>query len=185
MKIYTRGGDRGSTTLVGGSRVAKSDLRIEAYGTVDELGAHVGYLHDLLESEQHREQREELEWVLDRLMSCAALLAAEESWWAKLPQITPGDIDRLESAIDRLLDGLPELRHFTLPCGHPLVSYSHVCRTVCRRAERRVVSAAERYPEIPESVQIYLNRLSDYFYALGRRLGNDSGAPDRHWEPQR
>lgn len=117
MKIYTRSGDRGQTSLVGGSRASKDDPRIEAYGTVDELGAHVGYLHDLSarEAGQQDDRREELVWVLDRLMSCAALLAAEDTTLAKLPQITEEDVERLERWIDRLLEGLPELQHFTLP----------------------------------------------------------------------
>ncbi len=186
MKIYTRSGDRGQTSLVGGTRAVKDDLRIEAYGTVDELGAHVGYLHDLLGREDGGSQsvvREELVWVLERLMRCEALLAAEAEWFAKLPQIGAEDVERLERGIDRLSEGLPELRHFTLPCGHPLVSYSHVCRTVCRRAERRTVSAASRFPELPETVGRFLNRLSDYFYALGRRLGSDFGAEEVRWEP--
>ena len=183
MKIYTRTGDRGTTSLVGGTRAPKNDPRIEAYGTVDELAAHTGHLHDLLDAGRHGEQRAQLVWVLDRLMSCESLLAAEASWLPKLPRIRPDDLSRLEQYIDRALEGLPELRHFTLSCGHPAVSYSHICRTVCRRAERRTVSAAERYPEIPENVPAYLNRLSDYFYALGRRLGADFGAEEMCWEP--
>lgn len=183
MKIYTRTGDAGTTSLVGGMRAPKSDPRIEAYGTVDELMAHAGYLHDLLDA-THQEQKQQLEWVLDRLMSCASLLASEETMLAKLPQVFPEDVARLELHIDALQEGLPELRHFTLPCGHPLLSYSHICRTVCRRAERSVVRAAERYPTVPEVVRGYLNRLSDYFYALGRRLGHDFGAEDVRWEPK-
>ncbi|MCC8034822.1 MAG: cob(I)yrinic acid a,c-diamide adenosyltransferase [Rikenellaceae bacterium] len=184
MKIYTRTGDKGTTSLVGGTRAAKNDPRIEAYGTVDELMAHTGYLHDML-GEKHQEEKKQLEWVLDRLMSCASLLASEDTLMAKLPQVFPDDIARLEKHIDELQEGLPELRHFTLPCGHPQLSYSHICRTVCRRAERRVVGAAEQYPDVPETVRGYLNRLSDYFYALGRRLGYDLGAADVPWEPKK
>lgn len=184
MKIYTRTGDRGATSLVGGTRTPKNAPRIEAYGTVDELMAHTGYLHDLLD-DRHAAQKMQLEWVLDRLMSCASLLASEDTALAKLPQVFPEDIMRLEEAIDTLQEGLPELRHFTLPCGHPLLSYSHICRTVCRRAERRTVSAAERFPSVPDVVRRYLNRLSDYFYALGRRLGYDLGAEDVPWEPKK
>lgn len=184
MKIYTRTGDKGTTSLVGGTRAPKNDARIEAYGTVDELMAHTGYLHDMLD-EGHVGQKKQLEWVLDRLMSCASLLASEDAMMEKLPQVLPEDIERMEEYIDDLQDGLPELRHFTLPCGNPLLSYSHICRTVCRRAERRAVSAAERYPEVPDVVRGYLNRLSDYFYALGRRLGYDLGVQDVRWEPKK
>lgn len=184
MKIYTRTGDRGTTSLAGGTRAPKNDPRIEAYGTVDELTAHTGYLHDMLD-DRHSEQKAQLEQILDRLMSCASLLASEDTLMPKLPQIRPEDIEQLETHIDRLQDGLPELRHFTLPCGHRLLSYSHICRTVCRRAERRTVSAADLYPTVPETVRRYLNRLSDYFYALGRRLGHDLGAEELRWEPQK
>lgn len=184
MKIYTRTGDKGTTSLVGGTRAPKTDPRIEAYGTVDELMAHTGYLHDMLD-EGHIGEKKQLEWVLDRLMSCASLLASEDTMQAKLPQVFPEDIERLEEHIDALQEGLPELRHFTLPCGHPLLSYSHVCRTVCRRAERCVVRAAEHFPAVPDVVRGYLNRLSDYFYALGRRLGYDLGAEDVRWEPKK
>lgn len=185
MKIYTRTGDKGTTSLVGGTRAAKNDPRIEAYGTVDELMAHVGYLHDLLSAAEQSTLRTELEWVLDRLMSGASLLASEDTMLEKLPQLYAEDVTRLESGIDRLQEGLPELRHFTLPCGHPLLSYCHVCRTICRRAERRIVTAAEHYPTVPDVVRQYVNRLSDYFYALGRRLGYNYGAEDIRWEPKR
>lgn len=180
MKIYTRTGDAGTTSLVGGTRTSKCDPRIEAYGTIDELMAHVGYLHDMIDDLR---LRSELERVLDRLMSCSSLLASEDSMLSKLPQVDGADIVELERSIDALQDGLSPLRHFTLPCGHPQVSYSHVCRTVCRRAERRVVQAVEHYTTIPAVVQGYLNRLSDYLYALGRRLGNDLGVADVKWVP--
>lgn len=183
MKIYTRTGDKGTTSLVGGTRAPKNDPRIEAYGTVDELMAHTGYLHDMLDATREQE-RAELKWILDRLMSCASLLASEDTMLDKLPPVYDEDIVRLENGIDRLQEGLPELRHFTLPCGHPVLSYCHVCRTVCRRAERRVVSAADHYPTVPDVVRGYLNRLSDYFYALGRRMGYDLGADDVRWEPR-
>ncbi|WP_304708786.1 cob(I)yrinic acid a,c-diamide adenosyltransferase [uncultured Rikenella sp.] len=183
MKIYTRKGDDGTTSLVGGARAPKDDARIEAYGTVDELMAHTGYLHDLLNI-KHATPRAQLEWVLDRLMSCASLLAAEGEVGKRLPQVYAEDIARLEREIDGLLAELPELQHFTLPCGAPVVSYAHVCRTVCRRAERRVVGAAKRYPEVPEVVREFLNRLSDYFYALGRYLGQAEGAMEVRWEPR-
>lgn len=182
MKIYTRTGDKGTTSLVGGKRAPKNDPRIEAYGTVDELMAHVGYLHDLLDD---CSLRSDLVRVLDRLMSCASLLASEDTLLAKLPQVKPDDITRLEQRTDELLQGLPELTQFTLPCGHPLLSYSHICRTVCRRAERRTVRAAEIHPEVPDTVLAYLNRLSDYLYALGRRLGYTVGAIDVKWEPKK
>lgn len=183
MKIYTRKGDGGTTSLIGGARAPKDDPRIEAYGTVDELMAHTGYLHDLLD-DTYAEQRTQLEWVLDRLMSCASLLAAESGAVGNLPPVYAEDVIRLEGYIDRLLAGLPELRYFTLPCGLPALSYSHVCRTVCRRAERRIVSAATRYPDVPGIVREYVNRLSDYFYALGRRLGYAGGAAEVLWKPQ-
>lgn len=182
MKIYTRTGDAGTTSLVGGTRILKNDPRIEAYGTIDELMAHVGYLHDMIDDMRFRR---ELEVVLDRLMSCSSLLASEDNMLSKLPQVTVADITELECFIDSLYDGLPKLRHFTLPCGHPLVSYSHICRTVCRRAERRVVDSMEHYPTIPVVVQGYLNRLSDYLYALGRGLANDLGIADVKWEPKK
>lgn len=182
MKIYTRTGDKGTTSLVGGKRAVKCDLRIEAYGTVDELMAHIGYLHDRLED---RSVRLQLESVLNRLMDCASLLAADETIWDRLPRIEPEDVAVLEQQTDAWLAGLPELKHFTLPCGNPLVSLTHICRTICRRAERRAVEMVEAGYPVPEPVMAYLNRLSDYLYALGRRLGYDAGAPDVIWEPKK
>lgn len=188
MKIYTRTGDRGTTALVGGSRTSKDDIRVEAYGTVDELMANMGYLHDLLglhgteATELSARLQGELEVILDRLMVCAALLASDSEVSKHVPQITPEDVLWLEAKTDISLDGLPELRNFTLPCGHILLSYSHICRTVCRRAERRAVSASAQF-SLDQSVGSYLNRLSDYLYALGRRVGHDFGAREVCWIP--
>lgn len=181
MKIYTRTGDNGSTSLAGGSRVEKDDPRIEAYGTLDELSAHLGYLHDTIDSPQIQEQ---LEWVLDRLMVCGSWLAAEASVFGKLPRLDPDDVARIERMTDGLLENLPQLRYFTLPCGNPTLSYTHICRTVCRRAERRILTAAREY-EFPALVRAFANRLSDYLYALGRRLGTDAGAREILWEPKK
>lgn len=188
MKIYTRTGDRGTTALVGGSRTSKDDIRVEAYGTVDELMAHIGYLHDLLGQHDTEDVaisvrlQGELEVILDRLMVCAALLASDSEVSKRVPQITSEDVLWLEAKTDLSLDGLPELRNFTLPCGHVLLSYSHICRTVCRRAERRAVSASAQFT-IDQHVGSYLNRLSDYLYALGRRVGHDFGAREVCWIP--
>lgn len=184
MKIYTRTGDRGTTALIGGERAPKHDPRIEAYGTVDELMAHTGFLHDMLDAQRHAPQRGQLVWVLDRLMTCASLLAAQEQVRAKLPLVGEEDVARLEGYIDELQEGLPELSHFTLPCGLPQLSYCHVCRTVCRRAERRILRAGQDHPQAPQ-VGAFVNRLSDYFYALGRRVGYDLGAEDVRWEPKK
>ncbi len=181
MKIYTRSGDKGTTSLVGGSRVSKSSVRLEAYGTLDELTAHIGVLHDLLDA--NHSVRSELLWILSRVMDCSAILASEDTTIAKLPQVTADHSSQLERWMDTHLEGLPELRYFTLPAGGLLLSQSHVCRTVCRRAERRIVAVVEAECQVPEEVAMFVNRLSDYLYALGRRLGFDSGAEDMVWKP--
>lgn len=180
MKIYTRKGDRGTTTLVGGTRISKSSARLEAYGTLDEMMAHIGVLCDM--TPQTHFVREELIWILSRSMDCAALLASEDTTIAKLPQITPAHVKELETWTDNHLDGLPALTNFTLPSGAPLLSYSHVCRTVCRRAERRIVTCNENGIQSPPEVSAFINRLSDYFYALGRRLGYEAGATEIIWK---
>ena len=189
MKVYTRRGDEGTTSLVSGERVVKYDDRIEAYGTLDELSAFIACLHDrMAERPEVREVlsdvRQELRGVLDRLMIAQALLAATDDVRKKLPQLVPQDTERLERAIDAMTERLPVATRFTLPCGDSLVSLSHVCRTVCRRAERRILFAAREYP-VPEEVLRYVNRLSDYLYVLGRFTGRVSGAEEIFWEPGR
>lgn len=178
MKIYTRKGDMGTTSLVGGTRITKSDQRIEAYGTVDELSSHVGYLRDMLpEGDRNSEI---LLRILDRLMICEALLASEDAMIPKLPQLDAQDVEFLEQQTDILMEDLPALQNFTLPTGHPLMSYCHVCRTVCRRAEREIVRlGVEDRPVVGQ----YINRLSDYLYALGRNMAHTHHAQEFSWKP--
>lgn len=182
MKIYTKSGDSGTTSLVGGTRVTKSNPRIEAYGTIDELMAHVGYLRDTLTDDEIRAQLFE---ILDRLMTCGALLASEETTLTKLPQIKESDIEYLEQSIDKLLIGAPEIRNFTLPGGDVRVSYTHICRTVCRRAEREIVRMQEAENMTPTVIERYVNRLSDYFYALGRHLTFTLKIQELIWIPRK
>lgn len=177
MKLYTKTGDKGTTSLVGGSRVSKDDPRIEAYGTIDELSAHIGHLHDI----STNEHSVELVTILSDLMVCGALVAAEDQAIKRLPKLTSENAEQIEQWTDSLVQDLPQLSHFTLPTGNAQLSYSHVCRTVCRRAERRVISARSLNPEIPENVVIYLNRLSDYLYAFGRNTTHSQQTKEYIW----
>lgn len=180
MKIYTKTGDKGTTALIGGRRVSKAALRIEAYGTLDELTAHLGYLASTAFTLPEG-IREELSEIISRVMDCSAIAASEDETLAKLPSITPEHILHLEKACDRLLEGLPQLTHFTLPIGAKEMSYCHVCRTVARRAERAMVRAVENDESIPSEAMQYINRLSDYLYALGRHLSYLSGQKEVLW----
>ncbi|MFI3299681.1 MAG: cob(I)yrinic acid a,c-diamide adenosyltransferase [Rikenellaceae bacterium] len=180
MKIYTRSGDKGKTSLVGGSRISKAALRIEAYGTLDELCSALGYLacgFNIKES-----IREELEEIVSRVMDASAIVASEDTTLEKLPALSQEHIKMVESWIDNHLEGLPALKFFTLPIGDPAMSYAHVCRTVARRAERAMVRTVDSGEYIPEDTMCYINRLSDYLYALSRRLAFDSGAEDVLWK---
>lgn len=179
MTLYTKTGDSGQTSLVGGERVSKAHARLEAYGTVDELMAHIGFLHDMLPVGSP--VREQLVEILSRLMDCSALLASQDDTLAKLPQLTAESVSMLEKWTDEHTADLPPLKYFTLPVGLPLLSYTHICRTVCRRAERRVVSCAQENNVSPQ-VSMYINRLSDYFYALGRHLAHQNGVDDTKWK---
>ncbi len=183
MKIYTKHGDGGQTSLAGGERVAKDDPRVEAYGTLDELCAHVGHLYDSIEME---DLREDLLAVQRYLMVAAAILstdpAAPQAIKDKIPPMRPEYTAWLESRIDAMSATLPAIRFFSLPCGHPAVSQSHICRTVCRRAERAYVTASAG-GEIAPEVGIFLNRLSDYLYVAGRQITMHLGVQERHWIP--
>jgi cob(I)alamin adenosyltransferase len=183
MKIYTRTGDHGSTSLVGGTRVPKSYLRIEAYGTVDELNSYLGLLRD---QEVNAPRRELLKEIQDRLFTIGANLASEPDQTRRpLPDLYEADVERLEQAMDQMDLSLAPLRHFVLPGGHPSVSFGHVARTVCRRAERVAVAlAAEPNEYVADLVVKYLNRLSDYLFVLCRAMAHDLGVEEVKWHPR-
>lgn len=182
MKIYTKTGDEGQTSLLTGKRVNKYDERLHAYGTTDELNSWVGLLRDLVEDDGVKAL---LIRVQDRIFTMGSHLANEEgSSKIKLPQIDTSDIEVLEAAIDKMNETLPELRSFILPGGHPVVSHCHVARTVCRRAERHV--AFLRQEGLVDGVILkYLNRLSDYLFVLSRKLSVDLNANEVPWNPDK
>ena len=183
MKIYTKTGDSGTTSLIGGERVKKYDLRVEAYGTVDELTAYIALLSDMLiEDERTEIMREELYHIESQLMSVAALLAIGKGGEGKIAPISKERIEELEHAIDRMQEELPEITKFTIPGGHRAVSLCHVCRTICRRAERAALRAGD-VTTVDSSATIYLNRLSDYLYTLGRLLTERLKVEEHLWIP--
>ncbi len=182
MRIYSKTGDKGKTSLLGGKRVPKYHLRIEAYGTVDELIAYIGLIRDQQISEL---LKNELIWVQDRLMVCASWLAADcDDCQDNLPKLFEEDITGLEKGIDRMDLELPPLQSFVLPGGHTTVSYTHIARNVCRRAERHVIKLYEE-SEFPELVIRYLNRLSDYLFVLSRKLSKDLHIHEVKWQPKK
>jgi len=182
MRIYSKTGDKGTTSLLGGKRVPKYHLRIEAYGTVDELIAYVGLLRDQNVSNR---VREELISVQDRLMVCASLMAADcDDCQSELPRLFEEDITTLEQQIDAMDRELPPLNSFVLPGGHPTVSYCHIARNVCRRAERHAIKLHEESP-FSDLVIRYMNRLSDYFFVLARKLTNDLDIKEVVWAPKK
>lgn len=179
MKIYTKTGDKGLTSLIGGTRVLKSSLRIECYGTVDELNSHLGLVRD---QEVNADRRPLLKEIQDRLFTIGSALAADpEKSKMKLPDLHATDVTLLEDEIDRLNADLPELRAFILPGGHPAVSHTHVARCVCRRAERLAIHLGEE-SFVAELVVVYLNRLSDYLFVLSRAMARDLGVEEVTWQ---
>lgn len=180
FRIYTKTGDQGDTALFGGKRVSKSHLRVDAYGTVDELNSFVGWLRD---STENQHVRGILVQVQHRLFTVGATLASDPEKHPPTPDILPEDIALLEQEMDDMDAGLPPLKNFILPGGHTSVSVCHVCRTVCRRAERLAVALHQTDPVDPLVLQ-YLNRLSDYFFMLARQLGHDLGAEEVIWNPR-
>lgn len=181
MKIYTKTGDKGQTALFGGKRLPKDNLRIESYGTVDELNAHIGLLRD---SGLSKAQQEMLIEIQDRLFTIGSLLASDpDKSNLKVPQIDESDVEKLEQEIDDMNETLPEMRSFVLPGGHPAVSQCHVARCVCRRSERRVVHLAAESEVAPIILQ-YLNRLSDYLFVLSRAISDDKKAEETPWKPR-
>jgi len=182
MKIYTKTGDAGTTALISGRRVAKSDVRIDAYGTVDELNACIGLVRDQPVNESRRALLKEIQ---DRLFTMGALLATDPEKQVRkaIPDLFDSDVEVLEREMDAMTAHLPELRHFVLPGGHEAVSFAHLARTVCRRAERRVVELAAE-ADIEPLVIRYLNRLSDFLFVLSRQMAHDLGAEEVKWEPR-
>ncbi len=167
--IYTKGGDKGETSLLGGKRVPKYHIRIEAYGTVDELMAHTALLRDQIPAGKE-EVRADLLLILGYLMSAASVLAADcENCKDNLPEVTEENITYLENAIDKMDERLEPLTSFVLPGGHPVVSQAHVARTVCRRAERMILRLASM-EEVDDRIIRFFNRLSDYYFVLSREL---------------
>ena len=183
MKVYTRTGDKGTTSLIGGERVFKTDERVEAYGTVDELAAFVALLTDRLRPDASAATYvDALNNVLSRLMTVEALLAKGEIGAEKIAPLDPACTTWLEEQIDTMQAALPSIDKFTLPGGHESVSLCHVCRTICRRAERAALRADHTHGVDP-SVLSYLNRLSDYFYLLGRTLTAHYRVEETLWIP--
>ncbi|MBU2555432.1 MAG: cob(I)yrinic acid a,c-diamide adenosyltransferase [Bacteroidetes bacterium] len=180
-KIYTKTGDSGTTSLIGGSRVPKDDLRIECYGTVDELVSWIGLLRDQAIDAKYTSILIEIQ---DRLFTIESLLAHDGNPLRNpLPTIVEEDILYLEKGIDDMNEELPELSSFILSGGHVIVSYCHIARTVCRRAERLVIRLDREQKVDPLNIK-YLNRLSDYLFVLSRRLSHDLGATETLWRPR-
>lgn len=179
LKIYTRTGDKGQTSLIGGTRVAKFHPRIEAYGTIDELNSWIGLIRDQDIAPGFKNILLEIQ---DRLFTAESIIAVDPAAGIniKLPVLAEGDVTLLEKEIDKMNEVLPELKSFILPGGHPVVSYCHIARCVCRRAERQVLRLSQAQP-VDELTIMYLNRLSDYLFVLARRLGQDLGAIENPW----
>lgn len=181
MKIYTKTGDKGTTSLFGGTRVDKSDMRIDAYGTIDELNSYIGLLRD---QEVNQSRKSFLIAIQENLFVIGSILATEsEDHKAKIPQLSEEATFRLENAMDEMDKSLPAMRNFVLPGGHPSISYCHITRCVCRRAERLVV-ALSRHVDLEDKVLVYLNRLSDYLFVLARKMTQELQAEETPWKPK-
>ena len=188
FKIYTKTGDAGLTSLIGGTRLPKQHLRIEAYGTVDELNSHIGLLRDVITA---KETVDLLVSIQDRLFTIGSHLAADPKIYLSenksnkmsLPPINEKDVEVLEQAIDLIDEQVPEMKSFILPGGHVYVSYCHIARCVCRRAERAVLRLTE-YEKVDTIHSKYLNRLSDYLFMLSRQLTMQLNANEIPWKPK-
>ena len=189
MKIYTKTGDKGTTALFGGTRVSKHHIRIDSYGTIDELNAWLGLIRD---QEIDTHSKKLLAIIQDKLFTLGAVLATDpEKALLKsgkerlnIPKINASDIELLEKEMDVMNESLPPMTHFILPGGHTTVSYCHIARTVCRRAERMATQLFEKEP-FEENVLSYINRLSDYLFILARKLSKDLKADEIKWIPEK
>lgn len=179
IKIYTKTGDKGETALFGGKRLPKSHLRIDAYGTVDELNSYIGLVRDCTADGATRTL---LKRIQDCLFVLGSHLATDPEKPMSLPPLHDQDVEALEKAIDAMNEVLPELKHFILPGGHTTVSFCHIARCVCRRAERLTV-ALSLESEVDPLLIRYLNRLSDYLFVLSRKLSQDLGVAEVVWAP--
>lgn len=180
MKIYTKTGDGGTTALIGGARVAKSDLRIETYGTIDELNAQLGLLAAQLDGAADGALIEQIQTDLFVVGSHLAT-DPQKTEQARRYRLSDASVVRLEQEIDRMVASLPRQTAFLLPGGCLQAAQAHVCRTVCRRAERRMVELQQRQPIQPQVLQ-YINRLSDYLFVLSRRLNAAAGRAEKMWQ---
>jgi len=182
-KIYTKTGDRGTTSLIGGTKISKSHLRIEAYGTVDELNSYIGLCRDLLQVVLPVTILQE---VQDRLFTIGSSLACdpEKEPKMKIPDLKEEDINLLEKEIDQMNEILPDMKHFILPGGHVTVSQLHIARCVCRRAERACVRLEAEGQEVEPIVIKYINRLSDYLFVLARFAGHQLNIGEIAWRPR-
>jgi len=179
MKIYTKTGDKGETSLLGGTRVPKYHLRIEAYGTIDELNSNIGLIRDQEISKQDKEFLLEIQNELFVIGSHLAKDPKKEK--VKIPPITENAIEKLEQKMDEMNDSIPDLKFFILPGGHQTISYCHIARCVCRRAERITVHLAED-SEVELIIIKYINRLSDFLFVLGRKFSQDLGVEEIAWK---
>ncbi|MEP0368651.1 MAG: cob(I)yrinic acid a,c-diamide adenosyltransferase [Cyclobacteriaceae bacterium] len=180
-KIYTKTGDKGNTSLLGGKKVSKSHERIEAYGNIDELNSFVGLLKDHPDVEAKIGQQ--FYWIQEHLFTIGSLLATESDFKGfELPQVSEIHIKQLEVWIDKYTAELPELKNFILPGGHQAVSLCHVCRTVCRRAERSIIKLAAD-EEIGPNIVPFVNRLSDYFFVMSRKMAQLLKVSETPWIP--
>jgi len=183
MKIYTKAGDKGTTSLIGGTKVSKAHLRIEAYGTVDELNSYIGLCKDLLTDKNSNTVLQE---VQDRLFTIGAALACnpEKETKMKIPDLKEEDITLLEKEIDKMNETLPPMKSFILPGGHITVSHIHISRCICRRAERCCVRLEAEQNEVEPIIIKYLNRLSDYLFVLARYAGHLLNIAELPWKPR-
>lgn len=183
FKIYTKTGDLGKTSLIGGTKVPKSHLRIESYGTVDELNSYIGLVNDLLTDEHSKNTLKEIQ---DRLFTIGSSLACdpEKEPLMKIPDLKEADILLLEKEIDSMNEALPEMKSFILPGGHVAVSTIHIARCICRRAERICVHLQEENLFVDPLVIKYLNRLSDYLFVLSRYTGHLLHVLEIPWKPR-
>ena len=183
LKIYTKTGDLGTTSLIGGTKVSKSNMRIETYGTIDELNSYIGLVNDNCSDDHSKNILKEIQ---DRLFTIGSSLACDpdKEQKMKIPDLKETDVELLEKEMDKMNESLPEMKFFILPGGHVAISTTHVARCICRRAERWCVNMKEHELFIEPLIIKYLNRLSDYLFVLARYIGHLLKVPENAWKPR-